>query len=332
MGGERDPWLDNVRVVAIWLVVVGHGVGLVRNHTAVAPAISNFIYLFHIPLFAMMSGWTVQRLHASGPALSRMFTQLIVPYVLFEVFASWMSSVTNNHGFRPSLELPTFGLWYLLSLATWRIWWPWVRGSDRRAVVGVAIAAAVAVGYFSRIDHVFSISRSFVFFPAFLIGALFGGDLRPWLVKRTTRVVSFAALGIAVGFAWFTRGWLDRDWLLGSRGYVAGGSEQWWAGSWRLVSIVAGILLALAAASLIPRGRTGLSRFGRYTLYAYLLHIVIRQIVSAAVLIPDQSGYRGLAAVLVAASALTFVLMSWPIRSVTWPAVEPTRLLRSRRE
>ena len=92
---ERDVWLDNVKVLAILLVVVGHGVGTVRNQSELAPAVSNFIYIFHIPLFVIVSGWTARRVSASSANVMKTVLQLIVPYVIFESFTSWLRTATG---------------------------------------------------------------------------------------------------------------------------------------------------------------------------------------------------------------------------------------------
>ncbi len=43
--------------MAIALVVIGHFVGLVRGRSGVAIAISDYLYVFHIPALVLLAGW-----------------------------------------------------------------------------------------------------------------------------------------------------------------------------------------------------------------------------------------------------------------------------------
>ena len=58
---SRDPWLDNVKMVLVTLVVVGHAIGLVEA-TAGSHWVYDFIYLWHIPAIAVATF----TLHALG--------------------------------------------------------------------------------------------------------------------------------------------------------------------------------------------------------------------------------------------------------------------------
>ena len=326
----RDPWLDNVKVVAITLVVVGHGIGLVRNQTELAPALSNFIYLFHIPLFAAVSGWTAQRMEASGEGFMRICLQLLVPYLIFDAIAAMIPVLLDDAGFQPTFDSPSFGLWYLLSLASWRIIWPWLKELDRTRTWFGAVAVAVAVGHLSGVGHTLSVSRSAVFFPAFLTGAMFGADLVPILKRPVVRLVSTVLLAAALAFSWFSRDWLDRTWILGRDAYEPSVNALT-AGLLRTAAIVGGIVLALAAASLVTSRRTMLTQLGAFTMYAYLLHIPIRLVIVELGLVPSNSGIVGLVATVIASSVLTIALMTAPVRAVTWPLVDPGRYGRPKR-
>ena len=52
----RNPHADNARFVLIALVVIGHGMGQLRDHSPLLKAAYYFIYLFHIPAFVYLSG------------------------------------------------------------------------------------------------------------------------------------------------------------------------------------------------------------------------------------------------------------------------------------
>jgi fucose 4-O-acetylase-like acetyltransferase len=323
---QRDPWLDNVKVLAITLVVVGHGLGLIRSQTGAAIVLSNFIYLFHMPLFAAMSGWTIQRLTASGDGFRKICLQLLVPYLIFDTIAAAVIAVSQDTDFRPTFDLPSFGLWYLLSLASWRILWPWIRDLDPVRMLVGSVVVAVSIGYIARFGHAFSLSRTFFFLPAFLTGAYFGPQLQPLLRRPSVRWGSTVVLLGGLVVAFLTRESLDRTWIQGRDAYSSG--TVFSSALWRTVAILAGIALALAAASVATARRSAVTKLGNYTLYAYLLHIVIRQVVVELGVVPKDSGMVGLVAMIVACIVLTLFLMTAPVRAVTWPLVDPGRFGR----
>ncbi|QCC78190.1 hypothetical protein [Nocardioides daphniae] len=52
---RRDPWIDNAKTVLVTLVVVGHFL-TIAPESAPAAHVYDFLYLFHIPAFVLVSG------------------------------------------------------------------------------------------------------------------------------------------------------------------------------------------------------------------------------------------------------------------------------------
>lgn len=78
----RDPVFDRMRGIGIALVVLGHS----------GFAASDFIYLFHMPLFFMLSGWFFDpRRTSDGAGLRR--------FVLSRIKALWLPFVAANTAF-----------------------------------------------------------------------------------------------------------------------------------------------------------------------------------------------------------------------------------------
>ena len=66
------------------------------------------------------------------------------------------------------MATPYWLLWYLLSLAGWRLLLP-VFARLKRPLT-FAVALAVAVGCASEVGYYLSLSRTLVFFPMFVLG------------------------------------------------------------------------------------------------------------------------------------------------------------------
>lgn len=134
MKGQREVWVDNVKVVACILVVLGHFFQSMTQ-SGVLPAnnlyqwFNQTIYYFHVPLFFICSGYLYQKLskvndiYSWGKNVLKKLLVLGVPYFTFS-FATWIlktlfSSSVNREigGLGDTLFLqPTSPYWYLYAL------------------------------------------------------------------------------------------------------------------------------------------------------------------------------------------------------------------------
>lgn len=131
---KREIWVDNVKVIACILVVLGHFFQSMTQ-ADVLPAnnlyqwFNQTIYYFHVPLFFICSGYLYQKLsvvndiHSWGRNVLKKLLVLGVPYFAFSL-ATWVlktlfSSSVNNEigGLGETLFLhPTSPYWYLYAL------------------------------------------------------------------------------------------------------------------------------------------------------------------------------------------------------------------------
>lgn len=74
----REAWLDLLKGIGILFVVIGH---IAVNE------IREFIYLFHMPLFFLVSGYLYKPISVKL-CINKKFNQLIIPYFSFLIFLS----------------------------------------------------------------------------------------------------------------------------------------------------------------------------------------------------------------------------------------------------
>ena len=79
----RIAWIDTAKLIGIYLVILGH---IPLNPEA--EMLNWFIYVFHMPLFFLLSGAVTSRRSITETCV-RSVRQLIVPYVLFYA-VSWL--------------------------------------------------------------------------------------------------------------------------------------------------------------------------------------------------------------------------------------------------
>lgn len=164
---KRNLLFDNVRVLLICLVVFGHAIEQIRFDDRLFLGIYNFIYFFHMPLFAFCSGAFAKC------DKKRIVKKYLIPYVVFQtlygIFDVYVMKAEEFH-FLESYYV----LWYILALAVWNFVMPLFKtgGNKRKQVLLLAgsVAAGLLAGYADWIGKVLSLSRILVFFPFFLAG------------------------------------------------------------------------------------------------------------------------------------------------------------------
>ena len=154
----REKWVDDVKVIACILVVLGHFFQSMTKAN-ILPAndlykwFNTTIYYFHVPLFFMCSGYLYQKyskvndFRSWKKNVAKKALALGVPYVTFST-ATWVlktvfSSSVNDQigGLGDTLLLhPTSPYWYLYALFFIFLITP-TFSTVKMAVVGLAIAA-----------------------------------------------------------------------------------------------------------------------------------------------------------------------------------------------
>ena len=191
---SRVPVWDNARFVAITFVVVGHGIQRFTYDSDAGLVAYLFIYAFHMPLFAIISGYFSKSGPPTARQMRRVITDILVPYVIFESIWTLLHYVVEG---RVSVNptTPSWTLWFLLALGIFRLILPYL--ALLRWPLLWAVIASIGVGYFSNVDSTFSLSRAIGILPFFVLG----WKLREWhLVERWRVAEELPTEQLYVGF------------------------------------------------------------------------------------------------------------------------------------
>jgi fucose 4-O-acetylase-like acetyltransferase len=327
----RLPYWDNARFAAVVLVVIGHSTLKLISGSDPAYAVYLFVYLFHIPVFVMVSGYFAKATPPGVAQLKRLFTDIVVPYVVFETIWSGIHWAISG---KLKLDYTTawWTLWFLLALCIWRVALPYL--VVLRYPFVISLVLSVGAGYLSSIDDRLSLARAVALLPFFVLGwKLRQWNLGEWWLRQRASVVwrwrvgailLFASLGTvsAVGIdTW--RHLLVRRFLLYDETYSSFGYDQWWAGAVRLAFIGVGVLCCFAFLTLIPRKATWFTGMGTRTMYIYLLHSLVLYPIRQSGLLDGHQSPLVLALVIVFSVALAAVLGLPIFQRIFHPIVEP---------
>lgn len=269
----RDSYFDNYKAMLIILVVLGHaGSGL---SSWFVPYAKNYIYLFHMPAFAFISGYFCKKF---PPDYKKSAKQLLIPYFIFQSMNFAFSLFVWHKNFSKTYMLPAFTLWFLLSLFFWRAGLYLVK--DIKFIIPISFFVAMFIGYDPRIEDYLALSRTFIFFPFFILGNRFDKErfmkyAGKWYIKLISLLVLIGLYFLTVYF----KKDISFHVLTGATPYRDIEINFGTAWLYRGLVLLTGTLMIYLLGVLIPQKKTVFSGIGQNSMIIYLTHgIILRTI------------------------------------------------------
>lgn len=193
---ERDYFFDNLKGLLIFVVVFGHFIGKMRGNDTIMTLYS-FIYMFHMPLFILVSGYFSKKFKANK------IIDLILVYLLWQVIIyPVMAGILSNTPIIPSIfkdnliAMPRYTYWYILSLIAWKIITPIL--PKNWFVFAVLIVISFIPGLVDGIDWVeFSWGRTLSFYPFFYLGYILDKDnFEKFYCRVPKKIAAISLIGV----------------------------------------------------------------------------------------------------------------------------------------
>ncbi|MFC7623402.1 acyltransferase family protein [Microlunatus sp. GCM10028923] len=317
----RDASLDNAKAILIVLVVLGHVIEDVPKDDA-AEWLYRVIYLFHMPAFALITGYLSRRFKASIGSYLKLIGALLVPYLVFQSAHGLINARIDNEPFSLDVFDPKWTLWYLLAVALWRALTPLLRAIPY--AVPLSILAALGFGLIPNLPDTLSLDRAITLLPFFVIGLTVTPDSLDSVRRVGPLALSAIFLPVAAGVAWWSLDRLGGDDFWFSRSFLQLGDDWLATGLMlRLCSYGLGLLGTAWVLAVAPRRRLPITYLGIQSMYIYLLHSV------TLTAFRDNGVIEGLdepwlvLASIGFAILLSAVLASKPVTVITMPFIQP---------
>lgn len=305
--------IDNLKGFCLICIIFGHLLEPQIGMSRLFAGWYEILYLFHIPMFAVLSGY-VSKAHKASSDYAKDISRIVFPYLVFEVLFSVLDALISQRSLRFTFLTPNWINWYLMSLLLWRALLPYF--DKLKFNLTLSFILALAVGSTDEFNHFLSLSRSFVFLPWFLLGYCLSRNTRYLSTKIS---LSTKLLSICIGCIFITTFLRFYDFeisfLYGSSSYRNVGLSFFQGVGLRGVLMAGGFLIMTILVLLMPARRVSLLTYvGERSLYAYLLHGVVLKIVRSYhfKVSPDWLGLFQLLGV----SILLAAILASP--SVTW--------------
>jgi fucose 4-O-acetylase-like acetyltransferase len=307
----RDPWFDNAKMLLVTLVVVGHSWTLLAD-TFTTTWAYNFLYLWHIPAFVMVTGYLSRSFTFSRRNLGRLLSTVVVPYLVFELALTTFRSAVGGEHHGPLFVNPHWPMWYLAVLLVWRLATPLLQRMPH--ALPVAVLVSLVGGAFT--GDTLDLARATGLLPFFVMGLLATPEHVAMLRRPAARLSAFAVLGLGLVVATAVEHHLgSTEWLYWRSSYAELDVSVAAGVAGRLLLLGAAAALAVSALALVP-GRGGwFSRLGSATFVVYLFHGFLVKSVSYTGFPAwtEQHPTVGLGLCTVAAVAVALLLAAAPV-------------------
>jgi fucose 4-O-acetylase-like acetyltransferase len=305
---QRDPWLDNAKMLLVTLVVLGHSWTLLP-HDRLDSWLYDFLYLWHVPAFVMVTGYLSRSFSWSRRNLSRLLTTVAVPYMIFEAALAAFRVSVGGEELDMLFADPHWPMWYLAALFAWRLLTPALKAVP--AALPVAVVGCLLGGIAT--SDLLDVSRVLGLLPFFVVGLLARPEHIEMLHNRSVRSAATVALPVGFGLAYLIEGGMATEWLYWRSGYGELGVTLTEGMAIRLGLLVAGCVLAVSFLALVPRHGGWFAGMGAATLVVYLFHgFVVKGLEYTS--FPDwASAHPVLSLALVSPLAVVLALtLAWP--------------------
>lgn len=316
---DRDCLFDNIRCILIVLTVFAHMLSPISKQTEAAQIAYQFIFLFHMPAFILISGYFSKN---ADKCRKTAVTKFLIPYLALNLISSVI--YLHNHNlawYKLDLLNPRWGMWFLLVLFVYRFLLPDLL--RMRFALPVSFGIGLAAGCFDALGESFGLGRLFAFLPFFMLGVY----LTPEHIQRLRRIpkwIPLLGILLSFGFILFVHYNHKLDWtqyLNFSHGFLFMRNSYHSCNLTILQGIAARSLVYLFAGvmtfsliALMPRKNCYLSYIGQNTLPVYALHLLLLPYIKALKVF-GGSGWDYLLFSAVVAVAMTQLFSSKPAAS-----------------
>ncbi len=270
---KRNFLFDNLKCLLIFLVVYGH---FIENFQSIYASESTrivyqFIYLFHMPGFVFVSGYFARK--GDGKIFEKVLLNQIVPLFFFQLVFEIFHWVVFHEFSGKTLDLaPYWILWYMLSLAFWRISFQLLY--KIRFLLVISVVFALVAGMVNLIGYPLSISRTVVLFPFFVLGNIFKEKGIVEKIKSGRFFPVYAVLSVLVlagALIYVSEVKLHYGLYLNSYSYKAL-KMAWDEGMlYRFINLAWGFLCIAALFVLTPQKRCFASEIGKNSMIPYIM-------------------------------------------------------------
>lgn len=270
MEKQRDYYMDNAKMILIFLVVISH---LCAFNSDIRDFGYLLIYSFHMPAFLFVCGYFSQK-HDTLNNVKK----LLIPYIILQMiwFVFYINVLDLNKDF--TFLIPAYSLWFLLSLFFMKQILPFIERI--KYILPILFILGILVGYDKNVDTFLSLSRFIVFLPFFYMGYKFKREaFLNFTNKYSVRILALIVFILLGTLLYQLQNTIRPELFYAKVPYEALiHSLPFTGGIMRIFMYGFTILMGICFFAMIPRTKNFLTYIGGATMGIYIIHPFIVRI------------------------------------------------------
>ncbi|HBL41162.1 MAG TPA: hypothetical protein DDY98_06175 [Ruminococcaceae bacterium] len=266
--------LDNLKLLLIFLVVLGHVADLYADVSQATAYLRYFIYTFHMPLFLFVSGLVGKR-NIKEKRLSNIATYFFL-YVFIKIVTFAANWATTGNLPEVTVFSDRSEPWYAFCLFVFSLITIALDKLKPSYVLIFSVLLACYAGYDATLGDTLCLSRVIVYYPFYYLGYCLDTE-KVCAFFNKKRLIPVALLilaaGITVTIVYYNKIDYVKFLFTGRNAYGKVLKLPTWGFVYRLVCYAVSTLIGGAVFALAPNCRLGfLSKIGARSVQIYALH------------------------------------------------------------
>mgnify|MGYP004506432667 CR=1 FL=1 len=190
---QRDAMMDNLKALLLFCVAFGHTLDVYKGAGGIELYLMKYIYLFHMPLFAFITGYFTKNLDkARENAVEKCLTPYLVFQGIYVIMANMMIKLGlaafNSNVFNSSIIVPSSAFYYLLAVFFWKMFAKDIMKLRCPLIISILLGEVISL---TQMDE-FHIGYGAVFslLPFFVMGVLCDSEF----IKKTRNIPKVVAV------------------------------------------------------------------------------------------------------------------------------------------
>ena len=304
---KRIAYFDNAKGILIIFIILAHVLSLCSKYYNYSDDFFKFAALFMLQCFFFISAYFSEK--SKSPKKKRILN-LLKLYLLWQtIITVYYAFVLNIVEFNLNYFVPRYTLWFLITMIFYNIVEPFLEKINYKIMIPLSFGIGLLVGFIPIIGRTLSLSRTFVFFPFYVLG-YYAKEL-DLLSKIKTKKVKNITIILSIILLLFILNYndiLSIKILKGKYSYFDINSlNVIEACMQRILFYILSIIVSIAFLNLIPKKENILTILGKNTLYIYLTQgMILKTFVTEKILLDNR--VVGTLLLFVCAFILTIIL------------------------
>ncbi|PRR80287.1 acyltransferase family protein [Clostridium vincentii] len=263
---KRNYLFDNLKGFLIICVIIGNSLEYANPTSIDLNYFILFLYIFHMPLFAFISGYFNIR---SKRTTQEKVISILKIYLFAQIFYFLANKLLfGDLNSKINFFAPTWTMWYFISLMSWYIISDFIKNKKRWFIISILIS--LYVGFDQSIGSYASISRTFFFLPYFIAGMGFKEEYFEKLRKYKYKLAIVSVVFFIILYS--VSDFVPVELFFEYTNYSTYSDSSLFAFIIRIFHYISSFVVIAFLIGVAPKTRTSLSKIGQASLVLYVSH------------------------------------------------------------